>query len=135
MTLREEMFPLGSNGLNRQGSPGRLTGSVKTWLLLFSEAMRSVFFHPVERGFRGSWGVEFYPTPHFIPEGIFSFMHGGRILGRRCIYFSYLILIYQIDNFGGLCWAEAAWYEWVHWLPLWWPANSSSVISDKLCQT
>ena len=21
-------------------------------------------------------------------------------------------------------WTEAAWYEWVHWLPLWWPANS-----------
>ena len=30
---------------------------------------------------------------------------------------SYLILIHQLDNFGGLRWAEAAWYEWVHWLP------------------
>ena len=36
------------------GDPGRLTGSVKTWLLLFSEAMRSVFSQPVGRGFRGS---------------------------------------------------------------------------------
>ena len=93
-------------------------------------------------------------------------MHGGRICsGGGALTFFYLILIHQLDNFGGLRWAEAAWYEWVHWLPLWrppiackrglrvaswgeaawyecvhwlplwWPANSCSVISNKLCQT
>ena len=37
--------------------------------------------------------------------------------GGGVLIFSYLILIHQFDNFGGLRWAEAAWYEWVHWLP------------------
>ena len=85
--------------------------------------------------------------------------------GGGVLIFSYLFLMHQRDNFGSLRWAEAAWYEWVHWLPLWWPANSvqtgfarsklsraawyewsdwlplwwpansCSVISDKLCQT
>ena len=55
--------------------------------------------------------------------------------GCGVLIFSYVFLIHQFDNCGGLRWAEAGWYEWVHWLPLWWPANSCSVISDKLCQT
>ena len=44
--------------------------------------------------------------------------------GGGVLIFSYIILIHQLDNFGGLRWAEAAWYEWVHWLPLWRPADS-----------
>ena len=44
--------------------------------------------------------------------------------GSGVLIFSYLILIHQFDKFGGLRWVEAAWYEWFHWLPLWWPANS-----------
>ena len=46
----EEGFAL----LKRQRSPGILTGSVKIWLWLLSEAMRSVISQPVLRGFRGS---------------------------------------------------------------------------------
>ena len=34
------------------------------------------------------------------------------------LIFSYLILIHRLNSFGGLRVAEAAWYEWVHWLPL-----------------
>ena len=45
---------LGLTVLKQQGSPGRLTGSVKTQLRLFSEAMCSVSSQPVGRGFRGS---------------------------------------------------------------------------------
>ena len=54
--------------------------------------------------------------------------HGGRILWRLCINF---LLSYSYTStwyFGGFVrqpsWTEAAWYEWVHWLALWWPANS-----------
>ena len=48
------MRAIGRRLVEATGEPGRLTGSVKTWLLLFSEAMRSVFSQPVGRGFRGS---------------------------------------------------------------------------------
>ena len=41
--------------------------------------------------------------------------------GGGVLILSYLILIHRLDTFGGLRVAEAAWYEWVHWLPLWWP--------------
>ena len=60
--------------LRRQGSPGRLTGSVKTWLLLYSEAMRSVFSQPDRERFYRVGGVELYITPHFVTEGISSSM-------------------------------------------------------------
>ena len=44
--------------------------------------------------------------------------------GGGVLIFSYLFPVHQRDNFGSLRWAEAAWYEWFDWLPLWWPANS-----------
>ena len=58
---------------------------------------------------------------------VLSLCHGGRIL-RRCTNF---LLSYSYTStwyFWGFVrqpsWAEAACYEWVHWLQLWWPANS-----------
>ena len=63
---------IGRRLVEGQGSPGRLTGSVKTWLLLFSEAMPSVFSQPVGRGFRGS-GCQALPNPSLCSCGNFLF--------------------------------------------------------------
>ena len=61
----------------------------------------------------------------------FCYRHGGRILWRRCTNF---LISYSYTSTWTLwgfvrqpSWAEAAWYEWVYWLPLWWPTNTCSV--------
>ena len=85
------------------------------------------------------WGWEKYVfcVPRELQRLLFLFClweesvggaHGGRILWRRCINFllsySYTSTWYFWGFVRQSSWVKTAWYEWVHWLPLWWPVKN-----------
>ena len=62
------MRVIGRRLVEAKESPGRITGSVKTWL------------YAVQRGKVYSILSDLYPTHHLVPDGIFSFMRDSIIL-------------------------------------------------------
>ena len=112
----KKVFYCGKNSLGGQ----RL---VEAFLMLSKLVLLFIF----------EWSSPVLPNALHCAETL-SCKHGGRILWRRRINF---LLSYSYTSwyFWGVLrqpsWAEAALYEWVHWLPLWGPTNSCSVISDQ----